>query len=152
MESTAPVVKPKGPSTAPVVKPKGPKVSPAKAKAGAGVKAKMTEAKAVPVKSTVTPKTTVASFKTQSEFDTFMSAGGKFHLQNMAPAARQEFLTKNQSFIAARGARKTAVTTTESKVVARNVKFKQRYNAAAKRGSQMYPLANKLIAARRAAR
>jgi hypothetical protein len=70
----------------------------------------------------------------------------------MAPAARQEFLTKNQSFIAARGARKTAVTTTESKVVARNVKFKQRYNAAAKRGSQMYPLANKLIAARRAAR
>lgn len=139
-------------STAPVVKPKGPKVSPAKAKAGAGVKAKMTEAKAVPVRSTVTPKTTVASFKSQSEFDTFMSAGGKFHLQNMAPAARQEFLKKNQSFIAARGARKAAVTTTESKVVARNVKFKQRYNAAAKRGSQMYPLANKLIAARRAAR
>ena len=139
-------------STAPVIKPKGPKVSPAKAKAGAGVKAKMTEAKAVPVRSTVTPKTTVGSFKNQAEFDTFMGAGGKFHLQNMAPAARQEFLTKNQRFIAARGARKTAVTTTESKIVARNVKFKQRYNAAAKRGSQMYPLANKLIAARRAAR
>ena len=139
-------------STAPVVKPKGPKVSPAKAKAGAGVQAKMTEAKSVPVRSTVTPKTTVGSFKNQAEYDAWMGAGGKFHLQNMAPAARQEFLTKNQSFIAARGARKTAVTTTESKVVARNVKFKQRYNAAAKRGSQMYPLANKLIAARKAAR
>ena len=139
-------------STAPVVKPKGPKVSPAKAKAGAGVKAKMTEAKAVPVRSTVTPKTTVGSFKNQAEYDAWMGAGGKFHLQNMAPAARQEFLKKNQSFIAARGARKAAVTTTESKVVARNVKFKGRYDRAAKRGSQMYPLANKLIAARRAAR
>jgi hypothetical protein len=139
-------------STAPVVKPKGPKVSPAKAKAGAGVQAKMTEAKAVPVRSTVTPKTTVGSFKNQAEYDTFMSAGGKFHLQNMAPEARQQFITKNQKFIAARGARKTAVTTTESKVVARNVKFKGRYDRAAKRGSQMYPLANKLIAARRAAR
>jgi len=139
-------------STAPVTKPKGPKVSPAKAKAGAGVQAKMTEAKSVPVRSTVTPKTTVGSFKNQGEYDAWMGAGGKFHLQNMAPEARQQFITKNQKFIAARGARKTAVTTTESKVVARNVKFKQRYNAAAKRGSEMYPLANKLIAARRAAR
>jgi hypothetical protein len=139
-------------STAPVVKPKGPKVSPAKAKAGAGVKAKMEQPKATPARSTVKPKTTVGSFKNQSDYDAFMSAGGKFHLQNMTPEARQQFITTNQKFIAARGARKTAVTTTESKVVARNVKFKQRYNAAAKRGSQMYPLANKLIAARRAAR
>ena len=139
-------------STAPVVKPKGPKVSPAKARAGAGVKAKMTPAKATPAKSTVTPKTTVGSFKNQGEYDSWMSTGGKFHLQNMTPASRQQFITTNQKFIAARGARKTAVTTTESKVVTRNVKFKGRYDRAAKRGSQMYPLANKLIAARRAAR
>jgi hypothetical protein len=144
MESTAPVTK--------VSKPKGPKVSPAKAKAGAGVKAKMEQAKAAPVRSTVTPKTTVASFKSQAEYDTWMSAGGKFHIQNMAPAQQQSFLKANQKFIAARGARKTAVTTTESKVVARNVKFKGRYDRAAKRGSEMYPLANKLIAARRAAK
>ena len=139
-------------STAPVVNPKGPKVSPAKAKAGAGVKAKMEQAKATPARSTVTPKTTVASFKSQAEFDTFMSAGGKFHIQNMAPAQQQSFLTANQKFIAARGARKAAVTTTETKAVTRNVKFKGRYDRAAKRGSAMYPLANKIIAARRAAR
>jgi hypothetical protein len=139
-------------STAPVVKPKGPKVSPAKAKAGAGVKVKMTEAKATPARSTVTPKTTVSSFGSQSEYDAFMSSGGKFKIQNMSPSQQQSFLTANQKFIAARGARKTAVTTTETKVVSRNVKFKGRYDRAAKRGSQMYPLANKLIAARRAAK
>ena len=144
MESTAPVTK--------VSKPKGPKVSPAKAKAGAGVKVKMTEAKATPVRSTVTPKTTVSSFGSQSQYDAFMSAGGKFHIQNMSPSQQQSFLTANQKFIAARGARKTAVTTTETKTVARNVRFKGRYDRAAKRGSQMYPLANKLIAARRAAK
>lgn len=144
MDSTAPVTK--------VSKPKGPKVSPAKAKAGAGVKAKMQQAKTTPARSTVTPKTTVASFKSQSEFDAFMSAGGKFHIQNMAPAQQQSFLTANQKFIAARGARKAAVTTTETKAVTRNVKFKGRYDRAAKRGSAMYPLANKIIAARRAAR
>jgi hypothetical protein len=81
-----------------------------------------------------------------------MSAGGKFHIQNMSPSQQQSFLTANQKFIAARGARKTAVTTTETKTVARNVRFKGRYDRAAKRGSQMYPLANKLIAARRAAK
>jgi hypothetical protein len=144
MESTAPVTK--------VSKPKGPKVSPAKAKAGAGVQAKMKQVKATPARSTVTPKTTVASFKSQAEYDTWMSAGGKFHIQNMAPAQQQSFLTANQKFIAARGARKAAVTTTETKTVARNVRFKGRYDRAAKRGSQMYPLANKLIAARRAAK
>jgi len=144
MESTAPVTK--------VSKPKGPKVSPAKAKAGAGVQAKMKQVKATPARSTVTPKTTVASFKSQAEYDTWMSAGGKFHIQNMAPAQQQSFLTANQKFIAARGARKAAVTTTETKAVTRNVKFKGRYDRAAKRGSAMYPLANKIIAARRAAR
>lgn len=144
MESTAPVTK--------VSKPKGPKVSPAKAKAGAGVKAKMEQAKATPARSTVTPKTTVASFKSQAEFDAFMGAGGKFHIQNMSPAQQQSFLTANQKFIAARGARKAAVATTETKAVTRNVKFKGRYDRAAKRGSAMYPLANKIIAARRAAR
>jgi hypothetical protein len=139
-------------STAPVVKPKGPKVSPAKAKAGAGVKAKMKQVKATPARSTVAPKTTVSSFSNQSQYDAFMSAGGKFHIQNMSPSQQQSFLTANQKFIAARGARKAAVTTTETKVVSRNVKFKGRYDRAAKRGSQMYPLANKLIAARRAAK
>jgi hypothetical protein len=144
MESTAPVTVTRAT--------KGPKVSPAKAKAGAGVKTKMEQAKAMSTRSTVTPKAGVASFKNQAEYDSWMSTGGKFHLQNMTPEARQKFITTNEKFIAARGARKTAVTTTESKVVTRNVKFKGRYDRAAKRGSQMYPLANKLIAARRAAK
>ena len=112
----------------------------------------MTEPKVAPVRSTVKPKATMSSFKTQSEYDAWMSSGGKFHLQNMSPGEQQSFVLKNQKFIEARGARKTAVATTETKTVARNVKFKQRYNAAAKRGSEMYPLANKLIAARRAAK
>ena len=140
-------------STAPVVKPKGPKVSPAKAKAGAGVKAKMTPAKATPAKATATPKTTVAqAFKTQSEYDRFMNAGGKFNLQNMAPAARDQFIKNNQKFIAARGARKQATKIQDNLVLTRNVKFKGRYNRAASRQSEMYTLANKIIAARRAAR
>lgn len=140
-------------STAPVVKPKGPKVSPAKAKAGAGVKAKMTPAKATPAKTTATPKTTVAqAFKTQSEYDGFMNAGGKFNLQNMTPTARDQFITNNRKFIAARGARKEATKIQDVQILMRNVKFKGRYNRAAARQSEMYTLANKIINARRAAR